>query len=153
MVDRDGPNASHQSSHQDDPYRRIELITGRLQRRSWTPAEKAAIILESLEPGSRVTEVARRHQITRGLLWSWRRQAMDAADGTGEAQFIPLRLAAEAESSAEATPANGVTPHDPGEQPPAGSIEIELGRARIRVQGVVDPQALRQVLTMIGRAS
>lgn len=32
-------------------YRRIEVITGRRQRRNWTDEEKARILAESAEPG------------------------------------------------------------------------------------------------------
>ncbi|MDX0604543.1 IS66 family insertion sequence element accessory protein TnpB, partial [Sinorhizobium medicae] len=34
----------------DGAYRRIELITGRRQRRNWTDEEKARILAESAEP-------------------------------------------------------------------------------------------------------
>jgi transposase len=154
---RFGPQSSPQSSSADKPDHRIELITGRLRRRSWTDAEKAAIVAESLEPGAKVTSVARRHRITRGLLWSWQQQIAGLAGEKAAIDFVPLRLASVGFSE---TPRPGAVP-DPsavpvpcaGEDPPAGSIEIEVGRARVRVQGCVDLQALRQVLTVLGRAS
>ena len=126
-----------------------------MRRRSWTDAEKAAIVAESLEPGAKVTAVARRHRITRGLLWTWQQQMVGIAGDEVAVDFIPLRLAAEAD---EARPAMMPDkPSDPapraGEGAPAGSIEIEVGRARVRVQGTVDLQALRQVLVLLGRAS
>jgi hypothetical protein len=33
-----------------------------------------------------------------------------------------------------------------------GSIEIEIGSARVRIEGAVDPGVLRQVLSLIGPA-
>ena len=129
----------------------VEVITGRMRRRSWTAAEKAAIVAESLEPGVKVTAVARRHRITRGLLWEWRR--LVAAGDTAGAHFVPLRVAASGDE-----PRPGIVPDavaDPvlaaSEGVAAGSIDIELGRARVRVRGSVDLRALRQVLVLIGR--
>lgn len=57
------------------PYRRIEVITGRRQRRSYTAEEKARIVAESAAPGVNISEVARRNGVNRGLLTVWRREA------------------------------------------------------------------------------
>ena len=147
-MEKAGPNVSHQHSHEDGEYRRIELITGRRRRRDWTLEEKAEILAASMEPGRTVTETAHRYQVSRGLLWEWRRQAMGShAAPKAETCFIPLQV--EAEPSA-----NSVSMSDPatnaGTLPCAGSIEIAIGRARVRVQGLVDPEALRQVLALVG---
>ena len=148
-----GLQSSPQSSSENRPDHRVELITGRMRRRSWTEAEEAAIVAESLEPGAKVTAVARRHQITRGLLWNWQQQMTGIAGEKVVVDFVPLRLASSDVSEASRP---GIVP-DPvpcaGDDPPAGSIEIEVGLARVRVQGCVDLQALRQVLTVLRRAS
>jgi transposase-like protein len=68
-------NASLDDRHQGGAYRRIELITGAPRRRRWSAEEKARILAESFEPGARVSDVALRHGVNRGLVWSWRRQA------------------------------------------------------------------------------
>ncbi|WP_200909767.1 transposase [Azospirillum thiophilum] len=57
------------------PYRRIEVITGRRQRRSYRAEEKARIVAESAVPGANISEVARRNGVNRGLLTVWRREA------------------------------------------------------------------------------
>ena len=146
-MERDGPNVSHQHSHEDGGYRRIELITGRRRRRDWTPEEKAEILAASMEPGRTVVETARRYQVSRGLLWEWRRKARvaHAAPKAGTC-FIPLQM--------EADPAaNPLSLSDTATSSsifaPTGSIEIEAGRTRVRVQGLVDPEALRQVLAQV----
>ena len=46
-------------------FRRIELLTGPGRRRRWSAEEKARVIQETLEPGARVSEVARRWQVCR----------------------------------------------------------------------------------------
>jgi hypothetical protein len=35
---------------------------------------------------------------------------------------------------------------------PPGVVEVEIGRARVRIEGAVDLDALRQVLSIIGSA-
>jgi len=59
----------------DGVYRRIEVITGRRQRRNWTDEEKAQILAESAEPDVNISAVARRWGVNRGLLNVWRREA------------------------------------------------------------------------------
>ena len=149
-MDNDGPNARHRHSHQDAEYRRVELITGRKRRRDWTAEEKAEILAATMAPGSTVTEVARRFEVSRGLLWTWRRKAMDElAEETGP-RFVPLRIGEETtERTAIVSEPAAVRS---GRDQPAGSIEVAIGRARVRVEGAVDPEVLRQMLGLIGPA-
>jgi transposase len=148
---------SHQDRHQAKGYRRIELITGEARRRRWTAEEKAQILAESFEPGARVADVARRHGVNRGLLWTWRHQARKRGV-IGKQTFVPLRIAEErapvrstwAETEAGAGPAAHGKPEDTKAGLALGSIEIELGGARVCVNGVVDAAALRQVLSYLG---
>ena len=149
-MDNDGPNARHQHSHQDAEYRRVELITGRKRRRDWTAEEKAEILAATMAPGSTVTEVARRFEISRGLLWTWRRKAMDELAAETGPRFVPLRIGEETtERTAIVSEPAAVRS---GRDQPAGSIEVAIGRARVRVEGAVDPEVLRQMLGLIGPA-
>src|SRR3954462_7164022 len=50
----------------------MEIITGVERRRRWRDEEKLRILAELDEPGTRFSEVARRHDVSRGLLWQWR---------------------------------------------------------------------------------
>jgi transposase len=50
----------------------MEIITGVERRRRWRDEEKLRILAEFDEPGARFIDVARRHDISRGLLWQWR---------------------------------------------------------------------------------
>jgi transposase len=71
----------------DDEYQRIEVITGPARRRRWTTEQKLRIIEESFEPGSSVSEVARRHGVAANLLFRWRKLLADggtAAVGSDE---------------------------------------------------------------------
>ena len=55
-----------------DAFQKTESIS---RRRRWSEDEKARIVEESLEPGTRVCDVAKRHSISRGMVFEWRRQA------------------------------------------------------------------------------
>ena len=151
-------NASLDDRHQGGAYRRIELITGAPRRRRWSAEEKARILAESFEPGARVSDVALRHGVNRGLVWSWRRQ-VGKHEIKGEPAFVPIRIAQE--SSALETAAVAERHEAPVSRPAersnaakagaSGSIDIEIGEVRVRVRGVVDAAALRAVLCHLGR--
>jgi transposase len=72
------------------------VLTGPERRRRWSAAEKVGMVEESLAPGSRVTEVARRHDIHPNLLHLWRRQARTGVLSVGadtRARFVPVAVA------------------------------------------------------------
>ena len=52
----------------------MEIITGVERRRRWRLEEKLRIVAEVEQPGASFADVARRHEVSRGLLWNWRRQ-------------------------------------------------------------------------------
>jgi transposase len=82
---------------------RLEVIEGPSGRRSWPDEVKARIVRESLEPGVRVSEVARRHRISPQQLTLWRRAAREGRlsftggcnEKVGDTPFVPLTIAAE----------------------------------------------------------
>ena len=53
----------------------LEIISGVERRRRWFATDKLRIVAEADEPGSKVAEVARRHEVSRSILWTWRKQA------------------------------------------------------------------------------
>jgi transposase len=153
----DCPDDSHQASHQAKSYRRIELITGDMRRRRWTAEEKGQILAESFRPGASVAEVARRYGVSRGLLWTWRHQARKRGS-VSEPRFVPVRVVEETTASV----GPGSTDREEGAElateksgarkaePVTGTIDIEIKGTRVRVNGVVDAGALRQVLSYLG---
>jgi transposase len=87
---------------------RYEVVEPRRGNRRWPDDVKARIVAESLEPGVRVVDVARRHGVVANQLSDWRRQVRDgilvlpfAATATPsqhdgiEPAFVPLAIAAE----------------------------------------------------------
>src|SRR3954449_492135 len=103
-------------------YRRVEVLTGPGRRRSWSDDEKARIVAETAEPGAKVTEVARRWQVSPQQVFDWRRQARRAlvsATTTAEPSFVPV-VAEPPEAMAA-----------PVRQP--SSIEVKLAGAVLRI--------------------
>jgi transposase len=87
---------------------RYEVVEPRRGNRRWPDAVKARIVAESFEPGVRVADVARRHDVVAHQLSFWRRQAregiltlpFEAMPGVSESSdvepaFVPLAITAE----------------------------------------------------------
>ena len=98
---------------------RCEVVEPRRGNRRWPDAVKARIVAESLQPGARVADVARRHDLVAHQLSSWRRQARQGlltlpaelmpavpafADGPIEPAFVPLALTTEPKTATDALP-------------------------------------------------
>src|ERR1700760_3242935 len=76
-LERSAASAST-STHRSARSPRVEVITRGEPRRRWTAEQKQAIAAESLAPGASSTEVARRHGIGTGQLYTWRRALLAA---------------------------------------------------------------------------
>jgi transposase len=128
-------------------YRRVEILTGPGRRRRWSAEAKERIVAESLEPGARVSEVARRWQVCPQQVFGWRREARvdTAADSAAQgglvaSGFVPI--------------VSGATPpaSRPRKAPVAPVIEVRLAGAVVRVSCLGDGAELTAVLRAI-RAS
>jgi transposase len=65
------------------------LLTGRERRRRWSRDERAEILAAAFAPDGIVSEVARRFDVSTGLIYTWRRQALAAEVGPA---FVPARV-------------------------------------------------------------
>jgi transposase len=131
---------------------RVEVMGGLERRRRWSQDDKARIVEETLAPGAKVTEVARRNGVAASVVFTWRRQAR-TIEPVGP-RFAPVQIAAAVETGDETS--KPASKDDRRLQPmPAarnGLIEIDLGnRRRIRVDAQVDPEALARVLDVLER--
>jgi transposase len=123
-------------------YRRVEVLTGPGRRRSWSDDEKARIVAETAEPGAKVTEVARRWQVSPQQVFDWRRAARKAlvsATPTAEPSFVPVVP----EPPAPAPEATAATVRQPS------SIEVKLAGAVLRIAPGTDEALLTTVLRAI----
>ncbi|MDX2300138.1 MAG: transposase [Xanthomonadaceae bacterium] len=124
----------------------MEIITGVERRRRWRPEEKLRILAELAEPGTTVAEVARRHDLSRGLLWQWRAAQQRGELVVSDAAFLPMRMVAELPAP-EFAAAPQVDPV-PAEADQRIEIVLPDGTA-LRVPQRVDSAALRRVLAAL----
>jgi len=70
---------------------KIEVLEGRTGRRLRSESERARIAAESLVPGAKVSDVARRHGVTRWQVYDWRKKLTTGVLALpGEATREPL---------------------------------------------------------------
>ena len=133
----------------------VEVITRGERRRTWTPEQKREIVIESLGPGQSATEVARKHGISTGQLYTWRRQLLSGSTAVitrVEPHFAQVEVAPMPPAVVEELPVREPVQPMPVPQPcrPDGLIEIVLpGGALVRVDTEVDGRALRRVLSAL----
>jgi transposase len=68
--------------------RTIEIIAGRERRRRWDVAEKLRIVVECIEPGTRICDVAARYDVCPSLLHNWRRLPVRAGFATAMRRIL-----------------------------------------------------------------
>jgi transposase len=154
---------------------RIEIVTER--RPAYSAAFRARMVEESLMPGVRAPDLARRHGIHVSLIYRWRRMARsrDQAPisepskppqrvGTSKTvavnppvAFVPMGVLGRPEGetsspSDAAAPSRDVSRHDLGKR--SCMIEIDMvDGTRLRVDAAVDEQAFRRVWAVLKTTS
>jgi transposase len=121
---------------ESDLPEQIEVRVRRQRRRRWTSEDKLRIVQEAFAEGAVAKHVAERHEISTGLLFTWRRQFM-----VGPAGFAPVRLiGAVPDVSPPVLPASG----------PPGLIEIDMPNGtRVRAGHDANLKVLRAVLAAL----
>lgn len=126
----------------------MEIITGVERRRRWRPEEKLRILAELDEPGVKFADVARRHEISRGLLWQWRDAQRRGVLVAEEAAFVPVRVVPELPVP-QGTAAASPPATDPAvERDDRIEIVLPDGTA-LRVSETIGTTALRRVLAVL----
>lgn len=132
---------------------RIEVVSTGARRR-WTLEEKRRIVAESYGGRGEVSATARRHGLSGGQLFTWRRLAREGRLGDEVAALFPVKVVVPA-AGGPITPARDH--HDETTSPVrastrTGSIVIELGHGRrIRVDRDFDAEVLRRVIDVLER--
>jgi len=121
---------------------RIEIVSDR--RRAHGAEFRAEMVAQSLLPGIRIQDLARRNGICASLIYRWRREQPVSA---APAQLVPVRIASESRPRIAPVPPPRVEPQSTGG---TGSIEIELADGvRVRVGEDVNLPALRRVIAAL----
>jgi transposase len=142
-------NHNHRSKNEgSNNHRGTEAMSGAPLRRQWSAEERARIVAESFEPGAKVSMVALRHGVSRGVLHVWRKKARASQPSRPAADqlifappvFVPVTIPKPSSEEKSAGLSNG------------GMIEIEIDGALIRVSSRADKETLRFVLAELRRA-
>jgi transposase len=119
------------------------------KRRRFSKDFRRGLVQRTLVPGASVAKIALEQRLNANLLFKWRRRYLrELAALRGEAPKL-LAVNVEPVSSASESRLLETLAVAPSRSAPAGCIEIELARGRIRLKGAVDPQTLRSVLQIL----
>lgn len=122
----------------------MEIILGQARRR-WSEDEKRALVAETFADGQTVNGVARRHNISRSMLFGWRKQYC------GTLGFAPPSTPIGLTPVAIAGPEPGTPPTSARSPAATPLIELEFGRGiRLRIFGS-DPGLVAAVMKALPR--
>jgi transposase len=105
------------------------------RRRFRSKQERRAIVEETLKPGASVSQVARAFDINANQLFAWRRLYREGrleVPAQSKA-LVPVKII-----DTLATLRNKST-----RESKPGAIDIDLGHARVRIEGAADPECVR----------
>lgn len=130
---------------------RIEVLEGRSGRRMRSEAERARIAAESLVPGAKVTDIARRHDVTRWQVYDWRKKLIAGA------LALPTEIADEPMFAAlvvEPNPARPApSPKRRGGATKSFRVEMVVDGVTLRVPPAIDEVQLTRIIRAIRAAS
>ena len=126
-----------------------QVVRAPRRRREHSVEFKRDLVARSLEPGVSVASIAMDNGINANLLFGWRRKHLNTATPVGvgaprQSAAVLLPVSVEAPSRE----VHGASPM-PAARSGSGSIEIEIGSARVRLRGAIDEASLRTVLTAL----
>jgi transposase len=124
----------------------LELVSGVERRRRWRVDEKLRIVAEADAPGAVFAQVARRHDISRGLLWIWRQQMRrgELRPTDFPTEFVPINvISAAAVNTAPMPPPSTTAP-----APLMAEIVLPDGTS-LRVNAAIETATLRRLLGVL----
>lgn len=128
------------STKADEMVQRFEVFTGAGRRREWSDEEKLQIVAESHSGEMSVSAVARRHGLSPGQLFTWRRQSRNQSEQTSPPMFVPavMDIPAKLPLRRRKTIAKSA--------PPAAAIELEIDGAILRIAPGTDAATITAVI-------
>jgi len=130
--------------------RRIEILTGGVERRRWPDALKARIVAESYAPGVVVTELARRHGALASQIHAWRKAVREGRlvmPGHDASKFAQVIVAAPPQPTARAAA------HSPAPSKSGPAIEIEGDGVLVRMRAGADPDLVSAIIRALKPSS
>ena len=118
----------------------VTVFSGPERRRRWSEEERLRILSEAFAPGACVADVCRRHDVSSGLIYTWRRKLLDAgvAQEASAPEALPAPVFAEAVIDGDAVAASAA-------EPPALIIDLPRGK-RVSVFAAASPALVAAAL-------
>lgn len=130
--------------------RRMEVFTGAGRRRRWSDEDKAAIVAESYAGVGTVCEVARRHGLASGQLFTWRRAlraAVEAQRGAAAPAFVPVVVEpAPALAASPVVPPAAPKPKTARRRTERAAVELEIDGVSVRIARGTAPGMIAAVI-------
>lgn len=133
---------------------RIEVIARVSGRRFWSVEQKLMMLRDAFGPGGSVRSAMERHEVTSGLLYTWRRKAMSGQLLDPPLKTLPGPVAEPSFAEVRVVEAAAIPPPrlPPSMPDTPGRIGIELPTGvRLSVDATVDADALGRVLSVLAR--
>ena len=128
-----------------EPGGAAATLTDGGKRRLWTKDERRKIVEETLKAGASVSVVARAHDVNANQVFKWRKlyregrlEVTAAANKPG--MLLPVKI------SDSPALLGSTDERPPGKARRSGIINIDLGHARVRIEGGADPDCVRAAL-------
>lgn len=120
------------------------MMEGGAKRRSRSKQERRAIVEETLKPGASVSRIARAHDINANQVFTWRRLYREGRleVPAGSKALVPVKIIDTLERS---------RPSSQTKITRTGIIDIDLGHARVRIEGPADPDCVRAAVEGLRR--
>jgi transposase len=122
---------------------RSEVLPGPKRRRRWSAEEKARIVAELDTSGVRGSDVARRHGVSRSLLYAWVKERKQGSPAAAEIAFAPVVLT---DPPSVATPPAALASAPVALTADRPAIEIETKMARVRLPVDTKPATVLAVI-------
>jgi transposase len=112
----------------------------RRKRRFRSTQERRQIVEETLKPGASVSRVARAHDVNTNQVFKWRKLYREGQLEVASSTLLPVKISDSLPEVRTTTARRRVKTRR------AGIIDIDLGHARVRIEGAADPDCVRAAL-------
>jgi transposase len=130
----------------------VEAATSKSRRKRQVRStqERRQIVEETLKPGASVSLVARAYDVNANQLFKWRKLyregRLDVTPNSNTATtLVPVKISESLPVSGPTVTGRRVRTRRPG------TIDIDLGHARVRIEGAADPECVRAALERLSR--
>jgi transposase len=123
----------------------MSVVLGRPKRHFRSKQERRAIVEETLKAGASVSVIARAHNVNANQVFGWRKLYRE-----GRLEIPPNSNALVPVTITDGVETLRRAPNEDKSRR-AGIIDIDLGHARVRIEGAADPDCVRAAVEGLSR--